>query len=292
MPGRLWGVVAAAAASLCISAVAAIAAAELTGPSAYGDWHADAPGVRRKITAADLPAPFATGSARETASIVKQPANAQPLVPSGFSVSLFADHLKTPRAIRVAPNGDIFVAESRAGQIRVPRAADGGAKPAQKEVFASGLEEPFGIAFYPPGPDPQFAYVANTDSVVRFPYKSGELKAGGSAETIIPDLVETGGGHWTRDIAFSPDGKRMYVSVGSGSNDAEGMPKTMPEGWEATHGLGAAWGGETGRADVLVFDPQGQGRRVYASGIRNCVGLAIEPKTGDPWCSIRPRHRP
>jgi glucose/arabinose dehydrogenase len=226
---------------------------------------------------------------RETAVIVKPPADAQPSVPQGFSISLFADHLQAPREIRVAPNGDIFVAESRAGQIRVLRAADGAGKATQSEVFASGLDEPFGIAFYPPGPEPQFVYVANTNSVVRFPYKSGDLKASGAPETIVPQLAESGGGHWTRDVVFSADGKRMFVSVGSGSNDAEGIGKTAPEGWEASHPLGAAWSGETGRADVLVFDPQGQNRQIFATGIRNCVTMAIEPHTNDLWCSTNER---
>jgi glucose/arabinose dehydrogenase len=287
MPGRLW--MAAVAAGLCIGAVAALAADELTGQSGYGDWKADAPGVRRKITAADLPAPYATPAVRENATIVKPPAGAQPLVPQGFSISLFADHLQAPREIRIAPNGDIFVAESRAGQIRVLRAADGAGKAAQSEVFASGLDEPFGIAFYPPGPNPQFVYVANTNSVVRFPYKSGDLKASGAPETIVPQLAESGGGHWTRDVVFSPDGKRMFVSVGSGSNVAEGMAKTPPEDWESSHPLGAAWGSETGRADVLVFDPQGQNRQIFATGIRNCVTMAIEPRTNDLWCSTNER---
>ena len=289
MPGRPWVLAIIAFGGLCAGAVIAGAADELTGPAAFGDWKQDAPGLRRKITAGDLPAPFATGSVRETARVVAPPAGAQPSVKPGFAVAIFADHLENPRALRVAPNGDIFVAESRANRVRVLRAADGAGKAEQSEIFASGLDSPFGIAFYPPGPDPQFVYVANTTSVVRFPYKSGDLKAGGPPETIVPQLVDGGAGHWTRDIAFSPDGKRMYVSVGSGSNVAEGMPKAAPEGWAASKPLGATWGYEAGRADVLVFDPQGQNRRIYATGIRNCVGLAIEPKTGDPWCSTNER---
>jgi len=273
--------------------VAAAAAPQLlTGLAAYGDWHADAPGVRRKITAEDLPPPFASPSSRETAHIIAQPAGAHLSLPPGFSATLFADHLQAPRAMRVAPNGDIFVAETRAGRVRVLRAADGAAKPEQSEIFAIGLDRPFGVAFYPPGGDPRFVYVATTNSVVRFAYKSGDLKASGPAETIVPTLTESGGGHSTRDIAFSPDGKRLFVSVGSGSNDAENLPRWDAEQvktWETAHLLGAAWANETDRADVLVFDPQGQGRRVFAAGIRNCVTLAIEPKTGDPWCSTNER---
>ena len=282
----------ASVAAIGLGAVAAIAADELIGQAAYGDWRADVPDVLRKITAADLPGPFATPAVRETAVVVKPPANARLSVPPGFSASLFAGRLQWPREIKVAPNGDIFVAESRADRIRVLRAADGAAKAERSEVFASGLDSPFGIAFYPPGPSPQFVYVANTNSIVRFPYKNGDLTASGPSETIVPGLTESGGGHWTRDIVFSPDGKRMFVSVGSGSNDAESMPKrdaAQIKEWEAKNGLGAAWGGEAGRADVLVFDPQGQGRKIVATGIRNCVTLAIEPKTGDPWCATNER---
>jgi len=279
---------------ICIGGAATFAAAPqlLTGQAAYGDWKADAPGIRRKITAADLPPPFATPAVRETARVIAQPPDARLSVPAGFSVTLFADHLDNPRAIRVAPNGDIFVAESSAGRVRVLRASDGAAKPERSEVFASGLNRPFGIAFYPPGPNPQFVYVGNTDSVVRFPYKSGDLTASAPAETIVAELGAATGNHWTRDIAFSPDGKRMFLSVGSATNVAENMPhwsEDQVKQWEAGNGLGAAWGNEAGRADVLVFDPQGQGRRIFAAGIRNCVGLAFEPKTGDVWCSTNER---
>jgi glucose/arabinose dehydrogenase len=280
---------------ICIGGAATFAAAPpqlLTGQAAYGDWKADAPGIRRKITAADLPPPFATPAVRETARVIAQPPDARLSVPAGFSVTLFADHLDNPRAIRVAPNGDIFVAESSAGRVRVLRASDGAAKPERSEVFASGLNRPFGIAFYPPGPNPQFVYVGNTDSVVRFPYKSGDLTASGPAEMLVAELGAATGNHWTRDIAFSADGKRMFVSVGSATSVAENMPhwsEDQVKQWEAGNGLGAAWGNEAGRADVLVFDPQGQGRRIFAAGIRNCVGLAIEPKTGDVWCSTNER---
>src|SRR5262249_22805564 len=159
-----------------------------------------------------------------------------------------------------APNGDLFVAESQIGQIRVLRDADGDGKPELKEVFAKGLRQPFGIAFYPPGPNPTHVYIANTDSVVRFPYKDGDTKASGASETIVPNIPGggrlQGGGHWTRDIVFSQDGKRMFVSVGSRSNVSDDA-------------------GEKRRADILVFDPEGRGEKIYASGIRNAVGLEI-----------------
>jgi glucose/arabinose dehydrogenase len=146
-------------------------------------------------------------------------------VPDGFKISLFADRLSGPRIIRTAPNGDIFVVETRAGRLRVLRAADGASKPDANEVYATGLDHPFGIAFFPTGANPQWLYVANTDNVVRFPYRSGDLKASAQPETIVAELPH-GGGHSTRDIVFTPNNKRMLISVGSGSNVARNWPSS------------------------------------------------------------------
>jgi glucose/arabinose dehydrogenase len=262
----------------------------LAGTAAFTDWRADAPGLRRKITPADLPAPYATRAASNGPRVTSRPANAQPQVPPGFQVELFASGLSDPRSLLTAPNGDIFVAESEAGRIRVLRAGDGEAKPRESSVFASGLNQPFGIAFYPPGPDPQWLYVANTNSVVRFAYRAGDLKAGARPETIVRSLPR--GGHTTRDLVFSNDRKRMFVSVGSAGNAGEAMRKRSAAEiarWDAEHGLGAAWDGDTDRADVLVFDPNGKNGKVFASGLRNCVGLRTHPQTGDLWCSLNER---
>ncbi len=205
----------------------------------------------------------------------------------------FAGGLSGPRVIRVAPNGDIFVAETRAGRVRIMRAADGAARPSVEQVFADGLDQPFGIAFYPPGPNPRFVYVAEVNRVLRFPWRPGDLRPSGSAQTIVPQLAPETGGHSTRDLAFSPDGRRMYVSVGSGSNvDADMPAHPTPEQirqHDGRYGLGSAWGDETLRADVLTFDPEGHDGRVFATGLRNCVGLAIEPGNGAPWCATNER---
>ena len=268
------------------------AAQVLTGAAAYGDWRGDAPGVRRQITAADLPAPYASRSIGNPPSVDDAPAGASLRVPPGFTVARFADGLENPRLLRVAPNGDIFVAETSAGRVRVMRAADGAAAPAVNEVFASGLHGPFGIAFYPPGPNPRYVYVATGNTVVRFAYQSGDLHAAARPETVVAQLSPQTGYHSTRDVQFTPDGARMLVSVGSGSNVAEGLARRDPAqiaAWEAQHGLGAVWGEEADRADVLSFDPQGGDRRTYAAGIRNCVGLALQPGTADVWCSTNER---
>jgi glucose/arabinose dehydrogenase len=280
---------------LCLAVaplLAQTATGVLEGRAAFGDWRADQPGVRRHILPRDLPAPQPAEAVANFVRIVQR-TDQKPLVPSGFAVNLFASGLAGPRMIRAAPNGDIFVAESRAGRISVLR-PDGGAggaggAAAKKSVFASWLNYPFGIAFYPPGADPQWVYVADTGAVLRFPYRSGDLSPRGEPETVVPQLPV--GGHATRDVVFSPDGATMYVSIGSRSNDAEGMSRLSGaslQSFIADHLLGAAWGNETDRADVLAFDPQGKGKKIFATGIRNCVGMAIAPD-GTLWCSTNER---
>ncbi len=262
----------------------------MMGVAAMGDWRSNVPGARRLITATDIPAPYATRSAGNAPQLVDRPPDAKPIVPDGFRVDLFASKLDNPRTIRVAPNGDIFVAESGAGRVIVFRAADGAATPAKSSVFADGLGYPYGIAFYPLGDNPQWVYVAETDRVVRYPYRSGDLVARDKPQTVIPRLPS--GGHITRDIAFSQDGKRLLVAVGSGSNVAQGQQQLSTSAiaaWEATHGLGASWGAEEDRADVLSFDPDGGDQRPFATGIRNCAGLAVEPKTSAVWCATNER---
>jgi hypothetical protein len=260
----------------------------LEGKAAFGDWHADSPGTRRLIRPQDVPAPDSAQSVRNTVTNVHRTDAQKPIVPNGFEVNEFASGLEHPRLIRVAPNGDVFAAESAAGSIRVLR--PNGARSEQASVFASGIFGPFGIAFYPPGPNPEWVYVGDTDSVVRFPYRNGDLTARGPAETIVPRLPV--GGHRTRDVLFSPNGQTMYVSVGSGSNVAEDMEKLSGaalQDWQSSHTLGATWGRETDRADVLAFDPQGKHVGVFATGIRNCVGMAIDPSNGTLWCSTNER---
>ncbi len=278
---------------VAFSALIAPASAEpgvLQGKDAFGDWRSDRPGVIRLIRPRDLPEPGATSSVANMARVVARPKDAALQVPPGFKIEPFAEGLAGPRIIRVAPNGDIFVAETRAGRIRILRAEDGAPRPAVNEVFASGLTRPFGIAFFPAGDSPQWVYVANTDSVVRFPYRSGDLKASGPPETIVAHLPH-GYGHSTRDIVFTPDNTRMLVSVGSASNGGEdlGRPPGGLKEWIGQHPLGAAWADETDRAAVLAFDPDGKNRKTFATGIRNCVGLAIEPASGTPWCSTNER---
>jgi glucose/arabinose dehydrogenase len=244
----------------------------VVGEQAFVDYRDMKPGTFRKITSADLPAPYATKSAGNGPRVVPRPADAWPKAPAGFKVDLYTTGLDEPREIRTAPNGDFFVAESHLGEIKIFRGIDKEGKPEQVSTFASGLKLPFGIAFYPPGPNPQWVYVGNTSSVVRFPYHNGDLKATGEAETLVNDLPP-GGGHWTRDLAFSKDGKRMFVAVGSRSNVDDPDTHTA----------------EFHRANILEFTPEGKFVKVYASGIRNPVGIGVNPTTGELWCSVNER---
>jgi glucose/arabinose dehydrogenase len=243
-----------------------------TGKAAMGDWTSDAPGVRRKITVDDLPPPGSNILAINPPHVIRRPTGAQLQVPPGFKIDMFARGFRDPRFLLTAPNGDIFVAESGVNQIKIIR----GVRVESIQLFAdAGLNKPFGLAFYPPGSDPQFLYVANTDRVIRFPYRNGDLKARGPAEKLSARLSGgagflRSGGHWTRDLVFSPDGKKMYVSIGSRSNDADDAS-------------------EANRARIFEFNPDGADQKVYAWGIRNAVGIAFRPGTHELWMSTNER---
>jgi glucose/arabinose dehydrogenase len=262
-------------AGLVARGIARLPAADAPGSRAtppFMDYRDEKPGALHKIAVKDLPEPFASDSVSNAARVVARPANAFPKAPDGFKVQLYASGLDNPRLIRTAPNGDFFLAESTSGKIKVLHGISSAGNPGEISVFASGLDQPYGIAFYPPGGSPQYVYVGSETSVVRYPYATGDLKATGPAQHIA-DLPGRGG-HWTRDVQFSTDGKKMYVAVGSASNVND--PDSNPE--------------EKNRADILEFNPDGSGMHVYASGIRNAGGgIAIDPKTGELWCSVNER---
>jgi glucose/arabinose dehydrogenase/mono/diheme cytochrome c family protein len=244
-----------------------------TPPNApFTDYRFEKPGTVRKITVQDLPQPFATKSANNGPKVVARPSDAWPKTLPGFSVQQYASGLNNPRLIVTAPNGDFFLAESEPGDVKVFRGITADGKPQQTETFATGLNQPYGIAFYPPGPDPQWVYVGNVNSVVRFPYQNGDLKARGAPQHIVD--VPGRPGHWTRSVQFTPDGGKMLVAVGSGSNVDD--PDTTPE--------------EKNRADILEFNPDGSEMSIYAYGIRNAGGgIAFHPDTGELWCSVNER---
>ena len=190
--------------------------------------------MRRLIVPSDLPLAYATPSDSNGPSVVARVAGAAPRVPAGFTAELWAVGFRIPRVMRVAPNGDVFLAETGADRVRVLRAPDGAAHPSQTTVFAGGLSEPFGIAFWPQA-NPRYVYVAEVDRVVRFPYVAGDLQARGPAEVIVPHLAE--GGHSTRDLAVAPDGMHLFVSIGSASNAGTSIPAEPPVGGRAVKPL-------------------------------------------------------
>ena len=237
-----------------------------------GDWTHDAPGTRHRVDLKELPPPYATGSSVNGPKLVRRPDDAKLQVPRGFKIEEYATGLQNPRFLLTAPNGDTFVAETGANKILVLHGAAGVQSPGTKEVFTeNALHLPFGLAFYPPGPDPQYLYVANTDGVVRFPYKNGDLKATGAGEK-LPASIVGGGGHTTRALVFSPDGKKLYVTVGSGSNDDE---RNNPV--------------ERQRALVWEMNPDGTDQKIFGYGIRNPVGIAVRPGTEEVWVSTNER---
>ena len=237
----------------------------------FTDFRYEKPGLTRKITLSDLPAPYATQSASNGPKVVARPEGAWPQVPDGFKVEQYATGLDDPREIRTAPNGDFFVAESKTGDVRVFRGLTETGKAQLMSVFATGLKQPFGVNFYPPGPKPEWVYVGNTDSVVRFPYQDGDIVARGPAEHVVD--VPAGDNHWTRDILFSREGKTMYVAVGSASNVDD--QDTTPA--------------EKNRANILAFNPDGTDMRIFARGIRNPVTMQFSPETGELWTSVNER---
>jgi glucose/arabinose dehydrogenase len=263
-------VVAPAIAAVAAAAPAPIGDAPPPTPP-FTDFRFERPGNTRRITVDDLPAPFATASAANAASIVARPQGAMPQAPAGFKVGLYAQGLARPRVIHTAPNGDIFVAESAGGRIRVFRGINANGEPSRSEIFADHLNQPYGIAFYPQGAHPLWVYVADTEAVRRYRYRSGDLHASAAPERIIE--LPYAGGHWTRDLSFSLDSGTLFVAVGSHSNVDD--PDTTPAEHE--------------RADILAFDPDGSHRRIYASGIRNPSGLAVDPDSGQLWCSVNER---
>ncbi len=248
----------------------------MTGSKAFTTTASLTPGIARKITVQDLPQPqppawlkgalmyvragTGTGSAR--------PPNAIPKAPAGFKVDVYVDSgLRNPRQIRRAPNGDIFVADTGGGSVRIFRGVTVDGKPRESSVYAS-LPGAFGINFYPPGPNPQWIYVTNTSTLVRYAYKNGDLEATSEPEKLITNLPA--GGHSTRDIVLSKDGKSLFLAVGSQSNHDDNDA-------------------EFHRANILEYTPDGKFIDVYASGIRNPVGLAIHPETGELWTSVNER---
>ena len=238
----------------------------------------------------DLPAP--TESKNKFSEVVGWPPGQTPVAPAGFTVTEFAADLQNPRWACVLPNGDVLVAEAQterkglkkieaklsgraksgaegksANRITLLRDANGDGQPEVREVFLTGLNQPFGMLLLG-----NTFYVANTDGILTFPYQPGQTRLTGAGRKIL-DLPAGGyNNHWTRNLLASADGSKIYVSVGSGSNVGE-------NGVEH----------EVRRACILEINPDGSGERIYASGLRNPVGMAWAPSTGTLWTAVNER---
>ncbi|MCD0466883.1 sorbosone dehydrogenase family protein [Flavobacterium sp. ENC] len=227
--------------------------------------------VKTAIGEITLPPPYATESKTNNSRVLKWPEGKTPKAPEGFTVSKFADGLENPRWTYIAPNNDIFIVESGTrtskNQITVFRDADKDGKFETRNVFISGLNRPFGMLVLK-----DFFYIANTDGLYRYPYKNNPLKLETQGTKILELPAGGYNNHWTRNLLANPDGTKIYISVGSGSNVGEnGMDK------------------EVRRAAILEVNPDGTGEKIYASGIRNPVGMDWNPANGELWTAVNER---
>jgi len=221
-------------------------------------------GLRAQVTNGkkpDLPPPFASKSATNPAEEGKPPKGFLPTVPEGFKINIFAADFKGPRWMVLAPNGDVFLADTAAGKVIVLRDPQQTGSAQQNEVFVSGLREPYGIVFHD-----DYVYVGDTDALLRFKYDAKTSKRQGEAEHLM-DLPT--GGHSTRSLSMAPDGKHLLVGIGSSSN--------------------ISIESDTRRAAITICDLDGKNARLYATGIRNPTGIGLEPTTGDLWTSVNER---
>jgi len=268
-----------------------------SGPSQQEKQQAAADTPATTLATADsavhLPAPYATKSVTKRVDIIDWPAGKTPVAPAGFTVSEFAGGLDSPRWAYVAPNGDVFIAEANtlpkgtkkeiaallhldksrslqatsANRVTLLRDTNGDGKPDVRTVFLAGLKQPFGMLVLG-----NYFYVADTDGVLRFAYQPGATQLTGPGQKIL-SLPEGGyNNHWTRNLLASQDGKKIYVTVGSGSNVQEHGPQN-----------------EVRRANILEINPDGTGEKIYASGLRNPIGLAWYPGTTTLWAAVNER---
>lgn len=227
--------------------------------------------VKTAVGEITLPPPYATESKSKYSKVIGWPEGKTPTAPKGFTVTKFADGFENPRWTYIAPNNDIFVVESGTrsskNQITVLRDKDKDGKFETREVFIDGLNKPFGMLVLK-----DFFYIANTDGLYQYPYKNNPLKLETKGVKILELPAGGYNNHWTRNLLANPDGTKIYVSVGSGSNVAEnGIDK------------------EIRRACILEINPDGTGEKIYASGLRNPVGMDWNPANKELWTAVNER---
>ncbi len=222
-----------------------------------------------------LPQPFATPSARNQSKVIGWPAGRMPTPAPGFEVSIYAENLDSPRATYVLPNGDVLAVEERrefpgrpdksANRITLFRDTNKDGKPDLREVFLTGLNMPHGMLLLG-----DWFYVGNTDSLMRYRYRTGQTRVETRGEKIL-DLPP--GGHHTRNLIADPAGRKIYIAIGSANNVDEDN----------------SWEKDTRRAGIVEINPDGSGARVLANGLRNPVGMDWEPQTGALWTVVNER---
>lgn len=243
---------------------AAIAALALLMPVSVTAQQAERPGETFRIAPTELPQPNATPSANNSSRTVQRRPEAGPQVPPGFQVNIFADGLANARWLTVAPNGDVFLAEPSAGRITVLRDADGDGRAEVKRPFMEGQRQVHGMAIQGGN-----FYFSNPTELFRVPYKEGDLQATAQPQRVGPqNALGDGAGHFTRNLAVAPDGRSLFVAVGSRGNEGE-----EPEV----------------RASVQRFNIDGTGQTTFGSGLRNPVGIAFRPGTNDLYVVVNER---
>jgi glucose/arabinose dehydrogenase len=249
--------------------------------------------VATAATSVKLPEPYATESTTKRSKVIGWPQGKTPTVPAGFTIQEYAGNFQSPRWAYVTPSGDVLIAESNtvptttkkkvtaaldldpskslretsANRITLLRDTNKDGKPDVRETFLANQSQPLGMLVLG-----QYFYVGNTDGVWRFPYQAGQTKITGKGEKILSLPAGGYNNHWTRNLLASPDGKKIYVSVGSGSN-------VMEHGAE----------NEVRRANILEINPDGSGEKIYASGLRNPVGMDWAKSTGKLWTAVNER---
>ena len=218
-----------------------------------------------------LPPPYSTESVRNESKLVDWPEGKMPTAPAGFTVTKFAEELDNPRNTYVGPNGDLFIAESNtkgsADRITILRDKDKDGEFETREIFKEDLNQPYGMLILN-----EFFYIANTDGLYRYAYKTGQLKLEGEGEKIVNLPAGGYNNHWTRNLIANEDGSKIYISVGSASNVAE-------HGMEEEHR----------RAGIIEINPDGTGEIMYGSGLRNPVGMSWNPVTSELWTAVNER---
>lgn len=224
----------------------------------------DRPGQKFHIRASEMPVPYATRSVSNRMDVIRRDDTQVPVAPEGYEVSVFASGLSHARWMTVAPSGEVFLAQTGIDEVTVLIDSDGDGRADETAPFVTGLEGPHGLAFRD-----GYLYVADLQGIWRLPYRAGQRSAGQAPERITPPGVfGVAGGHWTRNLAFDADGRFIYAAIGSITNIGEELPP---------------------RATIMRFNADGTGGRVFASGLRNPVGIAVHPRTGALYTAVNER---